>query len=79
VTIPGTGGGLLDHTPDVDVTIREARRFQLPSSPGGLMTRPMRRTRRRMLRAAGFAMLRGAAYTAGSTAMTGVLVWLASR
>lgn len=43
------------------------------------MTRPMRRTRRRMLRAAGFAMLRGAAYTAGSTAMTGVLVWLASR
>ncbi|MER5359760.1 hypothetical protein [Streptomyces sp. NPDC002785] len=42
------------------------------------MPRPVRRTRR-LLHAAGFAMLRGAAYAAGSTIMTGLLVWLISR
>ncbi|MGW1532534.1 hypothetical protein [Streptomyces aureus] len=43
------------------------------------MPRPVRRTRRRLLHAAGFAMLRGAAHAVGSTIMTGVLVWLISR
>ncbi|WP_330343380.1 hypothetical protein OHA09_36115 [Streptomyces longwoodensis] len=43
------------------------------------MTRPLRRTGRRLLHAAGFAMLRGAAYATGSTVMTGVLLWLTSR
>ncbi|WP_281179746.1 hypothetical protein [Streptomyces violens] len=43
------------------------------------MPRPLSHTGRRMLRAAGFAMLRGAAYAAGSAVTTGVLVWLASR
>ncbi|MGI3202545.1 hypothetical protein [Streptomyces phaeochromogenes] len=38
--------------------------------------RPIRRTGRRLLHAACFAMLRGAT---GSTVMTGVLLWLISR
>ncbi|WP_326827166.1 hypothetical protein [Streptomyces sp. NBC_01751] len=43
------------------------------------MPRPVRRTRRRLLHAAGVAILRGAAYAAGSTITTGLLVWLISR
>lgn len=43
------------------------------------MVQPLRRTGRRLLHAAGFAMLCGAAYATGSTVMTGVLVWLISR
>ncbi|MFD5858744.1 hypothetical protein [Streptomyces chartreusis] len=43
------------------------------------MTRPIRRTVRRLLHTAGFAMLRGAAYATGSTIMTVLLLWLISR
>ncbi|GAA4561268.1 hypothetical protein [Streptomyces collinus] len=43
------------------------------------MTRPTRRTPRRLVHAASFAMLRGAAYATGSTVMTILLLWLVSR
>ncbi|MFE1947106.1 hypothetical protein [Streptomyces massasporeus] len=43
------------------------------------MTRPTRRTARRLVHAAGFAMLRGAAHATGSTVMTVLLLWLVSR
>lgn len=43
------------------------------------MTRRFRKGPRRLLRAAGFAMIRGAAYAAGSAAVTGGIWWFQLR
>ncbi len=43
------------------------------------MTRRFRKGPRHVLRAAGFAMVRGAAYAVGSAAATGVIWWFHTR